>query len=284
MWIFMVPLFSFGGIRQEVIVSWHIRFCCCWRYQEIGEAISQNSGELFWTATEHHESLDSWMWIWRKYYGFQMVWTRVLKVAVRHQKTKSTKQNSVPSWGQKKPLSREMSTLTEDADVCIQFLCMRDSPFFWRGWNKKIYLSLKHCCLEDTIQSSQNTLCVVCQTLVILLLSSVWHAFISMAFCVLSRCFLSIWLLLLTFPFHVVTNHHPWAHETLCSQEMGSILKWISANWNGNEQAAALSQIKWSKTENQMIEQIIDEILHFWRLMDNLTQGIYNNQATESKY
>jgi hypothetical protein len=61
-------------------------------------------------------------------------------------------------------------------------------------------------------------------------------------------------------------------------------LKWISANWNGNEQAAALSQIKWSKTENQMIEQIIDEILHFWRLMDNLTQGIYNNQATESKY
>lgn len=39
MWIFMVPLFSFGGIRQEVIVSWHIRFCCCWRYQEIGEAI-----------------------------------------------------------------------------------------------------------------------------------------------------------------------------------------------------------------------------------------------------
>lgn len=79
----MVPLFFFGGIRQEVIVSWHIRFCCCWRYQEIGEAILQSSGELYWGTTKHHEFSE--LLDVEKYYDFQLVWTRVLKLAIRHQ-------------------------------------------------------------------------------------------------------------------------------------------------------------------------------------------------------
>lgn len=69
-------------------------------------------------------------------------------------------------------------------------------------------------------------------TLVIFLLSSILHAFISTAFCSGLQVFLVLLASALdpSLPYGHVNNHHPWAQETLCSEEMGSTLKWLSTN------------------------------------------------------
>lgn len=152
---------------------------------------------------------------------------------------------SGPPSGQKKPSSGKWSSLLLlfTFSLCVHVRTLPSGE-----------TEVRNPCCSATLLPRQTqfrpsgVFCGIgCQTFIMLSCSSCLPVSLSAA---VSSCFSSNWPLLLPFPSHVVTNHHHWAQERLCSEDTENALKWtLTPNWNGDEQVAALSPTKWRKTE-----------------------------------